>query len=130
MALLLIVSEEETIRDKLLDLFSEEHTCRTNVTAEGALSELKARDFDLVITVVSDKVDGEELLGVLRTYRPRTPIIVICRAGDKSAAERLVKKGAFGYLLRPFRAGELAERVDRAIEYRLRTIGGRRQTVK
>ncbi len=127
MALLLIVSDEP-IRDKLLDLFSEEHTCRTGGTVEDALSELKTQDFHLVITVISDKVGSEEILGVVRTYRPRTPLIFICRPAERLACERLMKKGAFAYVLRPFHFGELAQKVDRALRYHLRQIDGGQKT--
>jgi DNA-binding NtrC family response regulator len=126
-ALILIVSDEGPIREKLLDLFSGEHNCRSGETVEAALSELKAQDFDLVITIVSDKVGGEEILGIVRTYRPRTPVIFICRTSDRPACERLMRKGAFAYLVRPFRAPELVEKAGRAIEYRQRSMGGSRQ---
>ena len=121
MASLLIVDDDKVILDALLELFSEEHLCRTAGTAEDALQQLQLQDYDLVITDLSmPGLSGEDLLGFVKKYRPRTPVFFISGLSDQQHARRLIKKGAFDYLLKPFRLEDIEERVARAIEHRRR----------
>ena len=116
MASLLIVDDDETLGDALVDLFSEEHLCHSAGTAEEALTQIQVHEYDLIITDISmPGMSGEDLLGFIKCYRPRTPVIFISGSSDTVCAERLVRKGAFGYFSKPFRFEEIEERVARAI---------------
>lgn len=116
MASLLIVDDDETLREALVDLFSEEHLCHSVGTAEDALKQIQAHDYDLIITDISmPGMSGEDLLGFIRSYHPRTPVIFISGSSDRVCAERLIRKGAFGYLTKPFRFEEIEEKVAQAI---------------
>ena len=118
---LLIVDDDETIREALFDLFSEEHLCHTAATAEEALNQLQAHEYDVIITDISmPGMSGEDLLGFIRTYRPRTPVIFISGSSDRTCAERLMRKGAVDYVFKPFRLEDIQERVSRA--YRRRSF--------
>ena len=119
MASLLLVDDDEIIVANLLDLFSEEHLCDTAGTAEEALKRLEARDYDVVITdIAMPGMSGEDLLGFIKSYRPRTPVIFISGSMDRQRAEGLLVKGAFNYLMKPFRLEEIEEKVARAVEFR------------
>ena len=118
MASLLIVDDDETILGVLSELFSDGHLCHTAPTAEEALKRLRAQDYDVVITDVSmPGMSGEDLLGFIKVYRPKTPVLVISGLAGKQHAERLITRGAFGYLLKPFHLEEIAERVEHTIAY-------------
>src|SRR5215210_876438 len=121
MAAILIVDDDEVIRDTLYELLSENHVCQTVETAEEALAQLKAGPFDLVLTDISmPGLSGLELLGqVLQNY-PNTPIIIISGITDQDHAQGLIKLGAFDYLLKPFRLEVVEKSVGRAMEYRRR----------
>ena len=117
MASLLIVDDDAIILNMIFDLFSEEYLCQKAATAEDALTQLKAHDYDLVITdIFMPGMSGEDLLGFIKVYRPRTPVLFISGAANREYAERLMAKGAFDYLLKPFRLEELEQRVTRAIK--------------
>lgn len=119
MASLLIVDDDEAIVNNLFDLFSEEHVCHTAGTAEEALKKLEAQDYDVVITdIAMPGMSGEDLLGFIKIYRPRTPVLFISGSMDRHRAEGLLVKGAFNYLLKPFRLEEIEEKVSRAVEFR------------
>ena len=121
MASLLIVDDDETILDVLFELFSDGHLCHTAPTAEEALKRLRAHDYDVVITDVSmPGMSGEDLLGFIKVYRPKTPVLFISGSAGREHAEKLLMRGAFDYLLKPFSLEEIAERVARTIEYRRR----------
>jgi DNA-binding NtrC family response regulator len=116
MASLLIVDDNEQFAEVLVDLFSGEHLCQSVGTAEDALKQIKARDYDVIITAMAmPGLSGEDLLGLIRIYHPRTPVIFISGASDSVDADRLMRKGAFDYLTKPFRFDELKERVARAL---------------
>lgn len=123
MASLLLVDDDEIILETLLELFSEDYQCDTAQTAEEALRRLDSQDYDLVITDVSmPGMSGEDLLGFIKKYRPKTPVLFITGSLDREYAERLIKKGAFNYSLKPFRLEEIEQRVARALEYRKRHV--------
>ena len=119
MAEILIVDDDEVIRDTLNELLSENHLCQTAETAEKALAHLDARPFDVVLTDISmPGLSGRELLGrVLQRY-PQTPVIIISGISDQEHAQGLIKLGAFDYLLKPFRLEVVENSVTRALGYR------------
>ena len=118
MAALLIVDDDETIRDMLYDLFEEEHRCHTADTAERALSYLETERYDVILTDISmPGLSGLELLSYVRQNWPETPVIVITGIQDQEHAQGLLTLGAFQYLLKPFRLEDVEESVEKAIEY-------------
>src|SRR5919206_3871675 len=118
MAAILIVDDDDAVRDVLYDLFSEEHLCHVAATAEQALAFIDDQPYDVVLTDISmPGLSGLELLGHLRQARPGTPVIVISGIGDRSHAEGLINLGAFDFILKPFRLEEVERSVERAFEY-------------
>ena len=121
MASLLIVDDEERVRNILSEQFSEEYQCQTAHTADEALTLIASQSFDVIITdLLMPGMRGEDFIGILRTAQPRTPVIVISGAANRSHAEGLIIKGVFDYLLKPFHLQDIVEKVERAMEYRRR----------
>ena len=116
---ILVVDDDETIRDTLYDLFSEEHDCQTAETAEQALARLEVDDYDVVLTDISmPGLSGLELLGHVRQKYPDTPVIIVSGIADQEHAQGLIRLGAFEYLLKPFRIEVLEKSVQRALDRR------------
>jgi two-component system NtrC family response regulator len=116
MAAILIVDDDDAVRDVLYDLFSEEHMCHAAATAEQALAYLSEQTYDAVLTDISmPGLSGVELLGHLRREQPNTPVIVISGIGDREHAEGLTRLGAFDFLLKPFALEAIEESVSRAL---------------
>ena len=114
----LVVDDDETIRDTLYELLSENYICQTAETAEKAVARLQADTYDVVLTDISmPGLSGLELLGQIRQSFPNTPVIVISGISDQEHAQGLIKLGAFDYLLKPFSLEEVEKSVKRAIEY-------------
>lgn len=121
MAALLIVDDDEAIRDNLYDLFSERHMCHVAETAEQAIVWLHQEAYDVVLTDISmPGVSGVELLGHVRQRQPDTPVIVISGIADQEHAKGLLRLGAFDYLLKPFQLEEVERSVERAVEHHTR----------
>ena len=123
MADILVVDDDEVIRETLCELLSGEYACQTADTAEAALTKLGARPFDVVLTDISmPGLNGMELLNrVLQSY-PGTPVIIISGMTDEEQAQRLIERGAFDYLLKPFRLEVVENSVKRAVEKRRTTV--------
>ena len=127
MAAILIVDDDDAVRDVLYDLFSEEHMCHAAATAEQALSYLSEQTYDAVLTDISmPGLSGLELLGHLRREQPETPVIVVSGIGDREHAEGLTRLGAFDFILKPFSLEAVEQSVTRALEQSRARGGGRR----
>ena len=114
MATILVVEDEPTIREVVCDILKASHTCRAVRTAEEGLELLAASAFDVVITDVKlPEMDGDEFMLRAHELHPRLPVIVIS-GGYGYDDRRFLDAGAFGYLLKTFRADELEEMVARA----------------
>ena len=59
---------------------------------------------------------GEEFLGRLRERGDTTPVIMLTADGDKAVVARLLEQGIQGYLLKPFKPGVLADRVQELLD--------------
>lgn len=119
MADILVVDDDDVIRDTLCELLSQEYSCQTAGTAEDALAKLEAQKFDVVLTDISmPGLSGMELLNRVVQLYPGTPVIIISGLSDQEQAESLISSGAFDYLLKPFRLEVVEGSVKRAIEPR------------
>ena len=119
MAEILIVDDDDVIRDTLDELLSSEYRCETAETAEKALDKLAAASFDVVLTDISmPGLNGLELLQRVLELYPETPVIIISGISDQEHAEELIELGAFEYLLKPFRLEVVEQSVKRALEFR------------
>jgi DNA-binding NtrC family response regulator len=125
MTSILVVDDDDAIRDTLYELFSDQYLCHSAETAERALTLLQSEIYDVVLTDISmPGLSGLELLGhVLQNY-PGTPVIVISGIGDQEHAQGLIDLGAFDYLLKPFRLEEVEDSVSRAMTYRRTLANG------
>ena len=119
MSRVLVVDDDEIIRDTLYELLSEEYVCQTAETAEKAFARLEADTYDVVLTDISmPGLSGLELLGQVRLRFPETPVIIISGIGDQEHAQGLIKIGAFDFLLKPFKLEVVEKSVKRAVEFR------------
>ncbi len=118
MAAILIVDDDDAVRDVLYDLFSDEHLCHAAATAEQALSFLREQTYDVVMTDISmPGLSGVELLSILRREQPDTPVVVISGIGDRTHAEGLTRLGAFDFILKPFRLEAVEQSIGRALDH-------------
>jgi len=117
MADILVVDDDDVIRDTLCELLSADYSCQTADTAEDALAKLKAQAFDVVLTDISmPGLNGRELLEKVVELYPGMPVIIISGHSDQEQAQSLIDRGAFDFLLKPFRLEVVEESVKRAIE--------------
>lgn len=114
MTIILVVEDEPTIREVVCDILKASYACRAVRTAEEGLELLAEAVFDVVIANVKlPEMDGDEFMLRAREMHPGLPVILIS-GGYGYDENRFLEAGAFGYLLKPFRAEELEGLVARA----------------
>jgi two-component system response regulator PilR (NtrC family) len=119
MAEILVVDDDDIIRETLCELLSEDYACQTAATAEEALAKLESQPFDVVLTDVSmPGLSGLDLLNRVVKLYPGTPVIIVSGLSDQEQAQSLIGMGAFDYLLKPFRLEVVEDSVRRAVERR------------
>jgi two-component system, NtrC family, response regulator AtoC len=121
MAEILIVDDDPVIRDTLYELLSANYRCTAAGTGEEALGKLRQQSYAVVLTDISmPGLSGLELLKRIVEEFPGTPVIMISGHSDHEQAQEMLNRGAFAYLLKPFRLEVVEESVARAVESRLR----------
>lgn len=116
MATLLIVDDDNRVRDTLNDLLSETHECHTADRAEQALAYLEIESYDAVVTDINmPGLSGREILKRIQEKHPATPVIVISGNSSEEDAKELIAMGAFEYLTKPFQLEDVEESVNRAL---------------
>lgn len=116
MATLLIVDDDDKIRETLHDLLRDAHECHTADRAEQALAYLEFETYDVVLTdIAMPGLTGHEILKRIQAQHPTTPVIVISGNSDEAAASELLAMGAFAFISKPFQLEEVEVAVDRAI---------------
>ncbi|MHC1727128.1 MAG: sigma-54-dependent transcriptional regulator [Syntrophobacteraceae bacterium] len=115
----LIVDDERNYLLVLEALLSDEGY--QVITAEGArkgLDALQEHDLDVVITDMKmPGMDGMEFMDRIRTQQPDIPVIMMTAFGSVEKAVEAMRKGAFDYILKPFKNEELKLTVRKAIDH-------------
>jgi two-component system, NtrC family, response regulator AtoC len=115
---IVIVDDELGLRHTLsLILGAEGHETRAAPDGEAALAMLAERDADLVLCDVRMPVmDGLAFLERYRATSGRALIIMMSAYGDDDAALDAMKRGAYDFIPKPFRADQVLLVVAKAIE--------------
>lgn len=103
MAKILIIDDEEVIRDTLKDiLFHEGYKCDEAVDGEQALNMIKKNRYDVILCDIKmPRVDGLEVLEKSMAQQPDVPVIMISGHGNVETAFEATKLGAFDFIVKP-----------------------------
>ncbi|HVU05555.1 MAG TPA: HD domain-containing phosphohydrolase [Polyangiaceae bacterium] len=117
-ARILVVDDEKFIRDIIADFLSMEgYMVRTAEDGAAAADELRRARFDLVISDLKmPKMGGLELLREVSEAHPDTMTIIMTGFGTVETAIDAMKRGAYDYILKPFKVEEVIHIVQRGLE--------------
>lgn len=117
--LICIIDDDEAIRESLrLLLYASDFESHCYPSADAFLAEEVQRDYDcMLLDIRMPGTDGLELFRELRNRQVPWPIIFITGHGDIPLAVSAIKQGAFDFLTKPFREGELLDKLGAAIEH-------------
>ena len=114
---ILVVDDELLIRDLLYDFF-QDRAWDVTVTgsAENALQQIEARDFDVLLTDLKmPEMDGSTLIDKVRAHRPNMPVIVITGYPSIESAVRSLRQRVDDYLTKPFNVTKLFKTVEETV---------------
>ena len=115
---IVVVDDELGLRHTLtLILGAEGHETRAAANGESALEMLAQQDADLVLCDVRmPGIDGLTFLDRYREASGRALVIMMSAYGDDDSALDAIKRGAYDFLQKPFRADQVLLVVRKAIE--------------
>jgi len=117
---ILIVDDESDIRELVSGILQDEgYEARTARDSDDALSAIKARRPSLVfldIWLQGSKLDGLQLLDAVKEEHPELPVVMISGHGNIETAVAAIKRGAYDFIEKPFKADRLVLIADRALE--------------
>lgn len=117
---ILVVDDEADIRELISGILEDEgHETRLAKDSDETLSSIEERRPSLIILDIwlqGSKLDGLELLDCIRTAHPDLPVIIISGHGNIETAVAAIKRGAYDYIEKPFKADRLVLITARALE--------------
>ena len=110
---ILLVEDDRALREALVDtLLLARHDYVAVGSAEQALERVAAEPFSLVISDVNmPGMDGHGLLRRLRAEWPQVPVLLMTAHGGIQQAVDAMRHGAVDYLVKPFDAKALLQRI-------------------
>ena len=117
---ILVVDDEHDIREIVSGILSDEgHETRTAHDSDSALAAISDRVPRLIfldIWMQGSKLDGLSLLDEIKTRHPELPVVMISGHGNIETAVSAIKRGAFDFIEKPFKADRLILIAERALE--------------
>lgn len=111
----LIVDDEEGIRESLKLILSDHYDL---VLTDSGAQALRCLEKDPSISLVlldikMPKINGLEVLQVIKAKHPRVSIIMVTGYRSVETASEAARLGACGYIVKPFKSDEILATVQR-----------------
>ncbi len=117
---ILIIDDEADIRELIAGILEDEgyetRLARDSDTALAAIEERRPSMIILDIWLQGSKLDGLDLLIVIKEKHPDLPVVIISGHGNIETAVAAIKRGAYEYIEKPFKVDRLILVVNRALE--------------
>ncbi len=117
---ILIIDDEADIRELIAGILEDEgNGTRTAGDSDQALAAIRDRRPSLVILDIwlqGSRLDGLALLDAIREQHPDLPVVIISGHGNIETAVSAIKRGAYDYIEKPFKADRLVLATERALE--------------
>ncbi len=114
----LVVDDEKMIRDMLAEFLGMEgYDVRTAEDGVAALAELQRQEFDLVISDLKmPRMGGIALLDEVGKTAPSALTVIMTGFGTVETAIDAMKRGAYDYVLKPFKLDDVTHVLKRGLE--------------
>jgi len=117
---ILIIDDEADIRDLVAGILEDEgyetRTARDSDEATAAIAQRRPNLIFLDIWLQGSRLDGLQLLTNVKAEHPHLPVVMISGHGNIETAVAAIKKGAYDFIEKPFKADRLVLVADRALE--------------
>jgi two-component system nitrogen regulation response regulator NtrX len=117
---ILVVDDEVDIRDLVAGLLEDEgYRTRKAGSADEALAAIASRRPNLVfldIWLQGSRLDGLQVLELIKESHPDLAVVMISGHGNIETAVSAIKRGAYDFIEKPFKADRLVLVAERALE--------------
>jgi CheY-like chemotaxis protein len=115
---ILVVDDEQVIRDMLADFLSMEgYQVETAEDGVAATERLEAAPFDLVLSDLKmPRMGGIALIDAISQAAPQAVTVIMTGFGTVETAIDAMKRGAYDYVLKPFKLDEVVHVVRRGLD--------------
>jgi putative nucleotidyltransferase with HDIG domain len=115
---ILVIDDERDITSVLSDVLgSRGYSVDTAPDGQQGFDLYRNGPYDVVVTDLKmPGMGGLELLSAVRDLNPDATVIIMTGYATVETAIEALKNGAYDYILKPFKVGELLQIVDRAFE--------------
>jgi two-component system response regulator GlrR len=118
-SLLLVDDDPDLLRLLAIRLKANGYSVHAVESGEKALASIAASRPDLVLTDLRmGGMDGMRLFEEVQASSPGLPVIILTAHGSIPDAVAAVTRGVFGYLTKPYDAGDLLAQIERALRMR------------
>jgi len=113
---ILIVDDEESVRDSLFNWFIEDgYYVKSAEDAKTALLILESDSFDIILADIKmPGMDGLEMLRRIKHLKAESIVIVMTAFATVDTAVQALKDGAFDYITKPFDPDDLSHLIRNA----------------
>ena len=114
----LIADDDELIADILKELIEDEkRTVEICHNGFDAIERIEKDPFDLIIVdLIMPRIGGLDVLKYAKKVDPETIVIIITGYASLETALEAIKEGAYDYIRKPCKMGEMKVVVDRATD--------------
>ncbi|HEY7156518.1 MAG TPA: sigma-54 dependent transcriptional regulator [Gemmataceae bacterium] len=115
---LLLVDDDDDLRQDLVRLFRKQgHDVTAAVSGEDALDKAAHARFDVALLDLHlPGISGIDVLAQLKEQQPELEALMLTAHSSIETAVEAMRKGAYDYLTKPFRAADLEIHVQKAFE--------------
>lgn len=121
MAKILAVDDSKTVRNLMGNMLKREgHEVVAAVDGEDGIEKLRENpDIQILIADINmPKMNGFEMLQAMNAYRMLTDVKTIFVTTEPSPEfiDKIMKQGAFAWIMKPFNQAQLCEVINKALE--------------
>jgi len=115
---ILVVDDEPIVGERLMTTLARDgHAVEAFTDPHEALKRIETKSFDIVVTDIRmGEIDGLDVMTAVLNKSPRTKVIMITGYATLELARESLTKGAFDFIAKPFKLGEIRKTIGKAIE--------------
>jgi response regulator RpfG family c-di-GMP phosphodiesterase len=115
---ILIVDDDQAIRDILCSTLRGSYACATASSATEATTLLSKMSFNLVLSdIAMPGASGLDLCRFVRDQTPDTVVIMVSGLTDIDYAIDAMRQGAFDFVVKPFDLTQISLVIERALQH-------------
>ncbi|MBV5339486.1 MAG: response regulator [Deltaproteobacteria bacterium] len=115
-----VVDDDRFVLESVTTLLSEfGFSVRAFSNGQEAVRQFVLEPVDLVLTDINMPImDGLELLEKIRFLDRETPVVLMTAYADLDVAVKAIQKGAFDFIIKPYRPPSLVHTVEKGVDFK------------